>query len=371
MAATTSGADSGGTGGGPQQRSLLGNRPWIPAALAVVGVALLVISLIGLVASPNQAVYQIAMIPAIGAIFLAATLAVRNEETLTRVLVNIGLALLLVVLVVVGALLRTQTTGSSPQAQCALLARPTPTPLPEATELARTIPGLPTPTPTPVARKRKPVSALQIAAKWPGSMEDSGSDFVGITLDHGIKLAAQQSYRPSALPTINVGGKSCVPPTRKTGGSPHVVPSPIPVGTAGVTVERAFGPGYDVYAIANLAAVKFDVTPNSIEWQSLDQRIDEWGWTITPKALGRQVIFFNVNLEWRPQPGWRGKATRVTRERQIWESDPVYIDVRQQQVTWGQMQAMPLVSTTVGTAAVALLGGLANKIWGSKSKSEG
>jgi hypothetical protein len=177
-------------------------------------------------------------------------------------------------------------------------------------------------------------------------MNITNSEFAGIALKKVVLLARSAKATPAVLP---VGGKPCKLSAQRTAAPQRVNPTPVSVGTPGVPLQLAFGPHYqEVDAAVKLAAINFDVTPNSVEWQSLDQTSDEWGWTITPKQAGQQVIIFAVDLRWNPAQ--QGKGAPQTVERQIWESDPKDVNVQEDRVTWGQLQIGPLVSGALAAA---------------------
>ena len=72
-----------------------------------------------------------------------------------------------------------------------------------------------------------------------------------------------------------------------TGSTPQPNVGLTPVGTLGVPIIKAFGPGYNVSAVVQLNASSFDVSPQGQQEQSLDQYTSvTFIWTVTPKSTG-------------------------------------------------------------------------------------
>lgn len=75
--------------------------------------------------------------------------------------------------------------------------------------------------------------------------------------------------------------------------------------TQTVTVQRPGG--YDLYAVASLDGVGFDLSPTGEQERQLP--VGEsvtWRWSLTPHAIGQQRISISVLLRWRPLPGTAG-----------------------------------------------------------------
>src|SRR6266566_1486070 len=67
-----------------------------------------------------------------------------------------------------------------------------------------------------------------------------------------------------------------------SGSTPQPTVGLTPVGTPGVPIVKAFGPGYNVSAIAQLSASAFDVAPQEQPEQSLGQPYSvTFTWTVT------------------------------------------------------------------------------------------
>jgi hypothetical protein len=300
-------------------------------------------------------------------LFLPIGVPLRGEPLLTQLLVFFGLFLLICIATFLAVVLQVQTLSAKSLTTCSVLSGPTPTALPEESVIGGLLGGTPTPVPGATATPTpRPLPALEVKAMWPKNMDASGSDFVGVTLDHKVSLSVRQNPATPTILKLQIGSKRCGSTAHNSTIATPVVPSPMPVGTPHVPAELAFGKNYDVYANATLEAVKFDATPISIQWQSLDQPLDRWGWTLSPRSEGRQVIFLSVDLEWRYRNWTQGAKAPAKRDREIWTSDPLYINVAEQRVTWGQMQFMPLVSAAFGGSVTLLLAGLISKFLPSK-----
>lgn len=72
------------------------------------------------------------------------------------------------------------------------------------------------------------------------------------------------------------------------------------VGTPGASIAKAFGAGYEPYAIAQLSSGTFDVQMVGEQMQSLRQPSVSWNWNITPHQSGTQVISGSIAIEWIP-----------------------------------------------------------------------
>jgi hypothetical protein len=180
-----------------------------------------------------------------------------------------------------------------------------------------------------------------ISAKWPDGMNMGDSGFVGATLDQSI--LQEPVYSPAPSPTPTTGHK--------------LAATPVPVGTPGIPLSDAFGSNYSASASAQLYTADFVVSPNNVDWESLDQTAIRWGWSITPKTLGRQAIFVAVLAQWKPQPGAESQRLQPI-ERELWQSGPMYISVGQDTWVWGQFNGSVLLGGGLATAVTVLLTGL-------------
>ncbi len=89
-----------------------------------------------------------------------------------------------------------------------------------------------------------------------------------------------------------------------SGSTPQPTVGLTPVGTPGVPIVKAFGPGYNVSAVAQLNASAFDVAPQGQQEESLDQPLLViFTWTVAPKYTGPQVLAVTVTGRWTPKNG--------------------------------------------------------------------
>ena len=67
-----------------------------------------------------------------------------------------------------------------------------------------------------------------------------------------------------------------------------------------VTVSRPGG--YDLFAVARLDAIGFDLSPQAEQTQVVnpEDRVT-WRWSLTPRSAGQQRLSISIKLQWRPQ----------------------------------------------------------------------
>ncbi len=67
-----------------------------------------------------------------------------------------------------------------------------------------------------------------------------------------------------------------------------------------VTVSRPGG--YDLFAVARLDAIGFDLSPQVEQTQVInpEDRVT-WRWSLTPRSAGQQRLSISIKLQWRPQ----------------------------------------------------------------------
>jgi len=180
----------------------------------------------------------------------------------------------------------------------------------------------PTPSPTPT-----PLPTVMIEAEWPKKMEIDRSDSIRVSL---VRTADQVF-----VPTIEIAGHTVI------------AASPIPVGTLEAPIEKAFGPEYKAFAIANLAGTAFKISPVTHELQSLEQPRIIWEWNIMPEKPGPQTINASIQVQWEPIGG-----DGETIQRPIWRSR-LDILVEEPLIATGQLNAFSLVSAFVGSVLSA------------------
>jgi hypothetical protein len=232
-----------------------------------------------------------------------------------------GLLILFILLMVsLGALPRLAPAPTSTPAATQTPAARTPTPAATQTPAART----PTPaaTKTLVAPTPTPAPTVVIEAEWPRKMEVDRSDSIRIAL---VRTAGQPY-----VPTIEVPGHT------------PVVASPIPVGTPGIPLASAFGPDYEVSAIANLMGTAFEVERAAADWQSLEPPRVTWEWNVISKNPGPQVLNATIEVQWKP------KISGQTISRQIWRSR-LEIAVEKPLIATGQLEILTVLSGVLGS----------------------
>lgn len=337
---------------GAERTDTLDRQATRDGALIALGLVLLTVALILPFIKGNPWVSGVLFLVGISSLIAGTLRFVRLEPPLVQGLVFIGVMLVSLAFGVGLTLTWTQTKSASSQSQCSILVPPTPAAIINKT--LQQVDG--------VYKPPSHLPSLEVAANWPQNIDINASDFVGVTLGHGI--SAPKTIAPRTVPTITVGANTCSP-VAGSNGKGHLIAQPLVVGTPGKPLPQAFGSNYDAYATASLDAIKFSVSPSNPAWQALDQPSDQWGWTITPTQSGRQAVLFAVDVQWRPRPS--KKASPVMQERRIWESDPQYIQVNEPPITTGQIEISTVLSGALATGVAALLTALVAKLLPSKS----
>jgi hypothetical protein len=191
-------------------------------------------------------------------------------------------------------------------------------------------------TPIPI---HPPRLKITISAQWSSGMKLGESGFVRAVLAQKIV----QESSSVQVPTSTVGA--------------GLTSSPVPVGTPGVRLSKAFGPRYLASASAQMSAANFDITPSTTDWEPLDQSSIKWGWSIAPRTSGRQAVFLQLMGQWKPRQN-AGSAGLQPVYRQLWQSGPIYISVGQDVWTWGQFNGSIIVGGAVASGLTGLLTGL-------------
>jgi hypothetical protein len=142
--------------------------------------------------------------------------------------------------------------------------------------------------PTPVSIQDQDVSGLRIETLWlPERQRAQSTSIVVCILQAGeLHPDCGSSAFYGQEPTVLQGFTNLTP-----------------VGTPQMPIRRAFGPNYEVFAVAQLSASAFDVSPLEQGKQSLDQEEVDFTWTVTPKYSGEQVLNVAVTGVWVPRNG--------------------------------------------------------------------
>jgi hypothetical protein len=161
-----------------------------------------------------------------------------------------------------------------------------------------------------------------VEAEMPKRMEIGRSDSIRVSL----VWAAGETF----VPTIEIQGHMAITATL------------VPVGTPGVPLRSAFGPQYEIFAIAYLGATAFDVKPVAPEEQPLEQPKVTWEWNIIPKSDGPQLVNLSIEILWKP------KGDGPVIQRQIWRRH-FQILVKKPWITTGQISFLTLLTGFLGS----------------------
>ena len=137
-------------------------------------------------------------------------------------------------------------------------------------------------------------------------------------------------------------------PSIEAPGHTVIADTPIPIGTPGAPIQRAFGVEYEAFAHAKLAASNFDFQSASLEYQALEQSTVQWEWNISPKEVGDQLVNLSVEVQWRPTGG---QAEPI--ERSIWHSQ-LDILVKQPLIPTDTLNTMSVGSGFAGLILIVL-----------------
>jgi hypothetical protein len=177
----------------------------------------------------------------------------------------------------------------------------TPTPLAQATLAPTQVP-----IPSPIATQENRI----VQVEWPERMRMGDSDVIRLAL-----VPAEAGY------------------TLVTEFPEHqTITQTVPVARPG---------GYDLYAVARLDGVGFEISPfgDQIQYMPPDQALG-WRWTLSPKSPGQQRLAINLTLRWIPLAGQKGPLREI-----VAYSRPLDVQV----ITFfGLSQTQALVSGFVG-----------------------
>jgi hypothetical protein len=107
-----------------------------------------------------------------------------------------------------------------------------------------------------------------------------------------------------------------ITPTIEVIGDKGLRATPLPVGTPGIPLMRAFGPQYEGFILARLDAPSFNVQPVNVQEHRLvgQNRID-WVWDVLPQKEGPQVLSLMVEVRWQLPDGKEPFTYQVYRQR--------------------------------------------------------
>jgi hypothetical protein len=190
-----------------------------------------------------------------------------------RFLVLGGLTLILVVL---GACATAPATVKAPEVEKPTQApafSPTAPTAPQPTATFAVLPTSPVPTPTSV------IEARLVELEWPPRLRFGDSDVVRLALipsGEGYTLTTEFPEHQTITQTV--------------------------------TVQRPGG--YDLYAVARLDGVRFNLSPIGDQERYLPpNEVVTWRWSLTPRAPGQQRLSLALLLRWKPSPGTAGMVS--------------------------------------------------------------
>ncbi len=122
------------------------------------------------------------------------------------------------------------------------------------------------------------------------------------------------------------------------------------VGTPGVTLREAFGPGFEApFGEATLSSKTFDVEPDGPEKQPLDLPKVVWGWSVTPRSAGVQYLTVTIAATWTTMKGGERGPYRV--------GDRTFsINVKDAFVSQGHFDVGAMLTSLPAALVTALLG---------------
>ena len=300
------------------------------------------------------------------------------------------------IVVPTGTAPRTPTALPTPVVTPPRTATPTPPTCPTAAPSQPSRAGTPTATPTPAAgcvtatptrtptpaRAAAPVGLRRapalpgvlavVASAWDSVLDQAPASTPASGTDLRLELALPASLRvgrPEPV-TLTLSRTGEVVAGTATG----VVGTPAPVGTPGVPLELARGPGYAAFAVARLVAAGAEgvlSAPTSDE-QPLD-RLDRgplvWSWDVTARAEGTVGLSVAVDVLFRPTTPAGGQV----RQEALW-SHRAPIEARQPNALRLGPVSVPLdplasqlVVAGITTEAAAAAGWLKGRLFGPKA----
>jgi len=134
-----------------------------------------------------------------------------------------------------------------------------------------------------------------IEVEWPEKLEVNRSD--------SVRISFFQTTDESYVPYLEVDDNQVTSTT------------PIPAGTPGAELNRAFGVDYEGFASANLVGTAFNIIPVTSQEQSLVQDRITWEWNIISDMPGEQVLNAIIEIEWRSTSGSNTVQRQVWRQR--------------------------------------------------------
>jgi hypothetical protein len=269
------------------------------------------------------------------------------------------------------------TCPTAPPSQPSRAGTATATPTPAAGCVTATPTRTPTParTAAPLGLRRAPalpgVLAV-VASAWGGVLAQAPAPTPARGTDLRLELALPAGLRvgrPEPV-TLTLSRTGEVVASTATG----VVGTPAPVGTPGVPLELARGPGYAAFAVAKLvvAGAEGVLSAPTTDEQPLD-RLDRgplvWSWDVTARTEGTVGLSVAVDVLFRPTTPAGGQV----RQEALW-SHRAPIEARQPNALRLGPVSVPLdplasqlVVAGITTEAAAAAGWLKGRLFGPKT----
>jgi hypothetical protein len=146
----------------------------------------------------------------------------------------------------------------------------------------------PTPTPTNTNTDAKETEHIQVT--WPERMEIEQQERIKLSFNRTTGEVTASSTSGSAVEIINAKGKALI--------------------------KDRFGPDYEAFAKAVLGATRLQCDMCGKEnFQSLDNEMVQWVWSISPTVAGKHTTTVRLDVE------WRHRQNQSKKEATIWTKD--------------------------------------------------
>jgi hypothetical protein len=127
-----------------------------------------------------------------------------------------------------------------------------------------------------------------------------------------IRLALLRTSDNTYQPTIEITGNSAI------------VATVVPIGTPQALLKDAFGPGYYIFAKANLTNPAFNINLVSPKIQPFDEPRLDWVWSISPQKTGEHILNASISILWALGATAPITTTAVNEDyiqRQVWHGN--------------------------------------------------
>jgi hypothetical protein len=173
--------------------------------------------------------------------------------------------------------------------------------------------ALPTPTlPSTTAAEVGQPSPVEIGTSTPGPLPTSAPPSTAFPLAPSLTPESRQVHIEWPR-TIRLGESDVVRLTLVPAESGYLIVTEMPgheVITQTVTVRPLSG--YELFAVARLDGVSFDISPSGDQTQYLQPAEKlEWRWSISPQDAGNHRLSLALRLRWIPLAGQPGQTREV------------------------------------------------------------